>query len=169
MISRRELMAVALTLILIAACVAYVDRPVAEFAAARLPESALFPLAIAILRPLDLVLGMMVLWLVGCAVWSARGDQFDPWAGLLVRASVAGVTAAVVAVLLKFVIGSRMLVCRAPAHPRRPAARLVHTTADCRQPDCDEGSLGRRRPRRCVPRLVDWFAPCAVTQPAVEP
>ena len=74
MISRRELMAVALTLILIAACVAYVDRPVAEFAAARLPESALFPLAIAILRPLDLVLGMMVLWLAGwlCCLVSAR-------------------------------------------------------------------------------------------------
>jgi membrane-associated phospholipid phosphatase len=92
-------------ILLILICIAYVDRPVADFAHNRLDGTHLFGIAVAILTSLLAVLVSMALFVVGCGAWYLAGRRLPNWARLLLQAVLAAAVSLVVAYSLKIVIG----------------------------------------------------------------
>jgi len=92
-------------ILLILICIAYVDRPVADFAHNRLDGTQLFGVAVAILTSLLGALVLMTLYVVGCGAWRLAGRRLPNWARLLLQAVLAAGVSLVVAYSLKIVIG----------------------------------------------------------------
>jgi hypothetical protein len=86
------------------ACIAYVDRPVADFAHTAF-GTTWFRIAVAILTTLHVVLVPMVLFVVGCGAWRLAGRRLPGWTRPLLQAALAAGVALVVAVSLKVAIG----------------------------------------------------------------
>jgi PAP2 superfamily len=92
-------------ILLILICIAYVDRPVADFAHNRLGGTQLFGVAVAILTSLLAVLVLMALFVVGCGAWYLAGWRLPDWARLLLQAVLAAGVSLLVALSLKVAIG----------------------------------------------------------------
>ena len=92
-------------ILLILICIAYVDRPVADFAHDRLGGTQPFEVAVAILTSLLVVLVLMALYVIGCGAWRLAGRRLPNWARLLLQAVLAAGVSLVVAYSLKIVIG----------------------------------------------------------------
>ena len=61
------------------ACIAYVDRPVADFAHTAFSGTRWFGVAVAILTALHAVLAPMALFVVGCGAWRLAGRKLPDW------------------------------------------------------------------------------------------
>ena len=73
------LLAFAATAIPVAVCIAYVDRPVAEFFDEHLRPTASWVWIQRALAPLDLAVAMALLFLLGCGIWTALGRALASW------------------------------------------------------------------------------------------
>src|SRR5947207_2081573 len=100
------------------ACIAYVDRPVADFAHRAFGGTRLFGVAVAILTTLHAVLVPMALFVVGCGAWCLAGRRLPGWARPLLRAALAAGVALVVTLSLKVAIG------RSEAYPLYVSNRI---------------------------------------------
>jgi len=87
------------------ACIAYVDRPVADFAHRAFGGTRLFGVAVAILTTLNAVFVAMALFVVGCGAWRLAARRLPDWARPLLRAALAAGVALVVTLSLKVAIG----------------------------------------------------------------
>jgi len=76
---RNWLIAFAATLLAIAACIAFVDRPVAEFFNAHFRHTTAWVWLDRSLDPLNLVVLMALLFLFGCGKWVISGRSLRPW------------------------------------------------------------------------------------------
>jgi membrane-associated phospholipid phosphatase len=73
------LLAFAATAIPVAVCIAYVDRPVAEFFDEHLRHTTSWVWIQRVLAPLDLVVAVALLFLLGCGIWTALGRALASW------------------------------------------------------------------------------------------
>jgi membrane-associated phospholipid phosphatase len=76
---RKWLFAFAATAIAVAVCIAYVDRPVAEFFNGHLRHTTAWVWLDRALAPLDLAVVMALLFLFGCGAWVLSGRLLRSW------------------------------------------------------------------------------------------
>jgi hypothetical protein len=86
-------------------CIAYADRPVADFAHAAFGGTRLFRISIAILASLRALLVPMGLFVVGCGAWRLAGRRLPGWTKPFLKAALAAGIAGVVIIALKAAIG----------------------------------------------------------------
>lgn len=87
------------------ACIAYVDRPVADFAHTAFGGTRLFGVAVAILTALHAVLVPLALFVVARGAWALARRPLPDWSRPLVKAALAAGVTLAVALSLKVAIG----------------------------------------------------------------
>ena len=102
---RNWLFAFASTAILVAACIAYVDRPVAEFFDVHLRRTTAWVWIDRALAPLDLVVVIAVLLAFGCGIWARSGCLLPSWTRTPLLCCWAAVWAAVASFVFKYAFG----------------------------------------------------------------
>jgi len=76
---RAWLLAFALCAIAVIVCIAYVDRPLAEFLELHVRHTEFWVWLQRALRPFALVVVAALVFLFGCGVWLVSGRQLRPW------------------------------------------------------------------------------------------
>ncbi len=76
---RNWCLAFAATAIMVGVCIAYVDRPAAEFFDLHLRHTAVWVWLDRALAPLDLTVVMALLFLLGCVIWASSGRLLPLW------------------------------------------------------------------------------------------
>lgn len=76
---RYWLFAFALSAAAVGLCIAYVDRPLAEFLEERVRHTEFWIWLARALRPLALVVVAALAFLFGCGVWLISGRELPPW------------------------------------------------------------------------------------------
>jgi membrane-associated phospholipid phosphatase len=102
---RNWLLAFAATAIMVALCILYVDRPVAGFFDAVLRHTASWVWIQRALAPLDLVVVLAVLFLLGCGIWTGSGRAFASWIRTPQLCSWAAMWATAASVVFKHIFG----------------------------------------------------------------
>ena len=102
---RNWCLAFATTAIMVAVCIAYIDRPVAEFLTALLRHTATWVWITRALAPLDLTVAMALLFVLGCAIWAGSGRLLPLWTRTPRLCSWAAVWATVASFVFKRIFG----------------------------------------------------------------
>jgi hypothetical protein len=102
---RNWLLAFAATTISVATCIAYVDRPVAEFFDQRLRHTTTWIWIGRALAPLDLVVALALLFLIVCEIWTRSGRSLPLWTRTPLLCCWAALWATVASVALKRFFG----------------------------------------------------------------
>ena len=76
---RNWFLAFAATSIMVVVCIAYVDRPAADFFDAHLRHTAAWTWIIRALAPLDLTVAIALLFVIGCGIWARSGRLLPLW------------------------------------------------------------------------------------------
>lgn len=95
----------AATTIAVVLCIAYVDRPVAIFFGAHITHTAAWIWFSRALAPLDLVVVMALMFLLGCGTWVISGRSLPSWTQTPVLCSWAGMWATAADIILKHIFG----------------------------------------------------------------
>ncbi len=103
--ARRRLAIIATITVGLAICIAYLDRPVADFVQAHFYGTLVFDIAIGVLAGLRPILLLLALAFLGCAYWIASGRGLPPWGAIIWACATAGMIGVVTAVAFKFLIG----------------------------------------------------------------
>ena len=93
------------TTVVVVVCIAYVDRPVALFFDGHLRRTAAWVWLSRALAPLDLVVIMALLFLLGCGVWVLSGRLLGPWTQTPLLCSWAGMWATAADIIFKHIFG----------------------------------------------------------------
>lgn len=102
---RNWLFAFAATAIAVVACIAYVDRPVAEFFDGHLRHTTTWVWLDRALAPLDLVVVTAFLFLFGCGTWVMSGRLLSSWTRTPLLCSWAAMWATAADIILKHIFG----------------------------------------------------------------
>ena len=102
---RAWLLAFGANVIVVVVCIAYVDRPVALFFDGHLRHTAAWIWFSRTLAPLDLVVIMALLFLLGCGTWVLSGHLLRPWTRTPLLCSWAGMWATAADIIFKHVFG----------------------------------------------------------------
>ena len=76
---RNWCLAFAATAIMVGVCIAYVDRPVAEFFNLHLRPTATWVWIVRALAPLELTVAIASLFVLGCVIWASFGRLLPLW------------------------------------------------------------------------------------------
>jgi membrane-associated phospholipid phosphatase len=102
---RTWLFAFAAATIVVVICIAYVDRPVATFFDAHLRHAAAWVWLSRALAPLDFVVMMALLFLLGCGIWVVSGRPLSSWTQTPLLCSWAGMWATAADIIFKRIFG----------------------------------------------------------------
>ena len=103
-IRRRDIATTAIIVLVIACCVVFVDRPVAEWSHRVFRPTKVFTYSAILLAQLDWLLGVMFGVLIATGVLRGRGRR-SPWIDRLFNATLGGALGVVAALVLKYAIG----------------------------------------------------------------
>jgi membrane-associated phospholipid phosphatase len=95
----------AATAIMVGVCIAYVDRPAAEFFDAHLRPTTAWVWMARALAPLDLTVAIALLFVLACVIWTRSGRLLPLWARKPLLCSWAAVGAAVATFVFKRIFG----------------------------------------------------------------
>jgi membrane-associated phospholipid phosphatase len=102
---RNWLYTAAATVILVAGCIAWVDRPVAEFFDQHVRQTEIWVWVGRALAPLDFVVLAALLFLLGCGTWVLSGRTLPLWSRIPVLCSWAAMWGTAAEVIFKRVFG----------------------------------------------------------------
>ena len=102
---RNWLFALAAMAVAVVACIAYIDRPVAEFFDRHLRHTPAWVWLDRALAPLDLVVVTALLFLLGCGTWVISGRLLGSWTRTPLLCSWAAMWATAANIILKDVFG----------------------------------------------------------------
>jgi membrane-associated phospholipid phosphatase len=102
---RNWFLAFAATAIMVVLCIAYVDRPAAEFSDLYLRHTAAWTWIDRALAPLDLTVAVALLFVFGCGIWSWSGRLLPSWTRTPLLCSWAAVWATVASFIFKRIFG----------------------------------------------------------------
>ena len=93
------------TVIMVGVCIAYVDRPAAEFFDLHLRPTTAWAWIARALAPLYLTFAMALLFVLGCVIWASSGRLLPLWTRTPRLCSWAAVGAAVASFVFKRIFG----------------------------------------------------------------
>lgn len=102
---QRWVLALLACVVLVTVCIAYVDRPVAEFLETHVRHTTLWIVIDRALSPLDLVVVSALLFLFGCGIWAASGHQLRRWADTPLLCSWSAIWAVAADIIFKQIFG----------------------------------------------------------------
>ncbi len=102
---RNWFLAFAATAIMVVVCIAYVDRPAAEFFDAHLRHTAAWTWIDRALAPLDLTVAIALLFVFGCGIWARSGRLLPLWTRTPLLCSWAALWATVAILIFKRLFG----------------------------------------------------------------
>jgi len=91
--------------IAVVVCIAYVDRPAAEFLETHLRRTTLWAWLDRVLRPLDLVVVTELFFLFGCGIWVLSGRQLCSWTETPLLSAWSTVWAVAATIICKHIFG----------------------------------------------------------------
>ena len=102
---RNWVLAFVVTLIAVVVCIAYVDRPVAEYFDLHLRHTSTWVWLDRALAPLNLVVLMALLFLFGCGTWVISGRLLRSWTRTPLLCSWAAMWATAAEIIFKRIFG----------------------------------------------------------------
>jgi membrane-associated phospholipid phosphatase len=102
---RNWCLAFAVTAIMVGVCIAYVDRPAAEFFEAHLRNTAAWAWMNRALAPLDLTVAIALLFVLGCVIWTRSGRLLPLWTRTPLLCGWAAIWATVATLVFKRIFG----------------------------------------------------------------
>ena len=102
---RSWLLALVATVIVTIGCVAWVDRPVADFVEQHLRHTTFWTVLTIALLPISLVVFAALLFLLGCGAWMLSGRQLARWTRVPLLGSWATMWAIAAEIICKRILG----------------------------------------------------------------
>jgi membrane-associated phospholipid phosphatase len=102
---RNWLFLAAVTAILVAICMVYIDRPLAEFLDRYFRHTSIWVWVARALTPLDIVVVAALLFLLGCGTWVLSGRTLPPWTRIPLLCSWAAMWATAADIIFKRAFG----------------------------------------------------------------
>jgi membrane-associated phospholipid phosphatase len=102
---RYWLLALLLCAAAVMVCMAYIDRPLAEFFNAHVRETSLWVWLSRALQPLDVAVVAALFFLLGCGVWVLSGRRLGPWTQEPLLCSWSAMWAVAAVIIFKQIFG----------------------------------------------------------------
>lgn len=102
---RSWLIALALSVLAVAVCIVYVDRPIADFVEVHVRHSEFCNWLMFAIRPLDLVVLSALLFLFGCGLWAMSGRELRSWTETPLLCSWSAMWAVAADIIFKHIFG----------------------------------------------------------------
>ena len=102
---RYRLIAFALSVIAVAACIVYVDRPVADFVEGHVRHTEFCVWLELAIRPLDLVVLSALFFVFGCGFWVMSGRELRSWVETPLLCSWSAMWAVAADIIFKHIFG----------------------------------------------------------------